>query len=167
MCVTVENCGRAKSVDRFFKTARTEEGIDFRIFPLQRRSNWGIMQDHYPAFSLQLDQRLLETNNVANLFLYAFLDQRLAPRIQHPAAKAAAEAADPRESNTGDFDGFPVKHGYAGLIENVCDCFRMSGFVIIISDDTDTRDSHRAANISGEFFRFLGKSVLSEVAAEQ
>ena len=31
MCVTVEDCRGPKSVDRFFETTRTEEGIDFRM----------------------------------------------------------------------------------------------------------------------------------------
>src|SRR5205085_1970107 len=66
MCVTMEDCGRSKSVDRFFETTRTKECVDFGIFPLQRRSNWGIMQNHYPAVSLKFDQRLFETNGVAN-----------------------------------------------------------------------------------------------------
>src|SRR3954470_10424057 len=66
VCVTVEHCGRAESIYRFFQTTRTEEGINFRIFAFQCRSNRRVMQDHYPALSLQLDQSLLEANSVAN-----------------------------------------------------------------------------------------------------
>jgi hypothetical protein len=66
VCMTVEDCGGPKSVDRFFKTTGTEEGIDFRIFALQRRSNWGVVQNHYSALSLQLDQGLLQANGVAD-----------------------------------------------------------------------------------------------------
>ena len=30
----------------------------------------------------------------------------------------------------------------------------------MITNDADTRDSHRAANIGGEFLRFFGESVI-------
>ena len=43
----------------------------------------------------------------------------------------------------------------------------MSGFIIMIPNNADTRDSHRAADVGGELLRFFGKSVLCEVAAEQ
>jgi len=66
VCVTVEYRGGAKSVDRFFEATGAEKGVDFRIFPLQRRANWRVVQDDYPAFSLQLYQGLLETNGVAD-----------------------------------------------------------------------------------------------------
>ena len=66
MCVTVEYCGGAESVDRFFETAGTEEGVDFRIFALQRRANWRVMEDRYPALIFQLEQSMLEANGVAD-----------------------------------------------------------------------------------------------------
>ena len=37
----------------------------------------------------------------------------------------------------------------------------------MITNDADTRDSYRAANIGGKFLRFFGESVLGEIAAEQ
>jgi hypothetical protein len=66
--VTVEYGGGAESVDWFFETTGTEESVDFRIFSLQCRSNWGVMQDHYSALSLQLDQGLFQSNGVADWF---------------------------------------------------------------------------------------------------
>src|SRR5438093_12070822 len=100
----------AESIDRFLETAGTEKGIDFRIFALQRSANWRVMQDHDPALSLQLNHGLLEANGVTDRFLHELLNQRLTPSVQHPPAETAAEPADPRESNSGDFDGFTVEH---------------------------------------------------------
>ena len=37
----------------------------------------------------------------------------------------------------------------------------------MIANDADARDSHRAANIGGEFLRFFGEPVLREIAAKQ
>src|SRR5438045_1612661 len=37
----------------------------------------------------------------------------------------------------------------------------------MITNDADTRNSHRTANVSGEFLRFFGQSVLGEIAAEK
>src|SRR4029453_9471695 len=104
----MEYCAYTESVDRFFETTGTEEGIYFRIFPLQRGSNRGVMQDHDPALGLQLDQCLLKANGVADLFLHKLFYQRLAPCVQHPPTESAAEPADSRKSNARDFDGFTV-----------------------------------------------------------
>src|SRR5215470_52249 len=46
VCMTVEDCRGSESVDRFFETTGAEESVDFRIFALQRCSNWRVMQDH-------------------------------------------------------------------------------------------------------------------------
>lgn len=64
--VAMEYCRGAESVDRFFQATGTEEGKDFRVFSLQGRANWRIMQHHDPALSLQLHQGLLEANGVAD-----------------------------------------------------------------------------------------------------
>src|SRR5262249_20353558 len=99
--------------------------------------------------------------------LHAWFNQRLPPRTQPPPAETTAESTDARKTNACDFDRFTVEHGHAGLIENVRDGFRLSGFIIMIPNDTDTRDSHRIANVGGEFLRFFGESVLREIAAKQ
>src|SRR5215510_12220777 len=156
----MENCGDAKSVDWFFEAAGTKEGINFMIFALQRSANWRVMQNHDSAIGLQLHQRLLQANGMADLFLHELFNQRLAPRVQHPPAETAAETTDSRKSNTSDFDGFAIEHGHTSVVENLGDRFRMSGFIIVIPDDSDDRNSHRAANIGGEFFYFLWKPVL-------
>ena len=53
------------------------------------------------------------------------------------------------------------------MIENVRDGFRLSRFIIMITNNADTRDSHRAANIGSEFLRFFGEPVLREITAKQ
>src|SRR5262249_56119633 len=80
----MENCGDAKSVDWFFEAAGTKEGINFRIFALQRSANWRVMQNHDSAIGLQLHQRLLQANGMADLFLHELFNQRLAPPLHHP-----------------------------------------------------------------------------------
>src|SRR5262249_626808 len=79
----------------------------------------------------------------------------------------AAEPTDSRKSNAGDFDGFTVEHGHTSVVENLGDHFRLTGFIIVIPENGDDRNSHRAANIGGEFFGFFCKSVLGEIAAKQ
>jgi len=127
----MENCGDAKSVDWFFEAAGTKEGINFRIFALQRSANWRVMQNHDSAIGLQLHQRLLQANGMADLFLHELFNQRLAPRVQHPPAETAAETTDSRKSNTSDFDGFAIEHGQTSVVENLGDRFRISGFIIV------------------------------------
>ena len=64
--MTVEHGGGAESIDRFFEATGPEESVDFRIFALQCRSNWGVMQDHDAPVGLQLHQGLFQSNGVAD-----------------------------------------------------------------------------------------------------
>ncbi|HJY54204.1 MAG TPA: hypothetical protein VKD89_09285 [Candidatus Udaeobacter sp.] len=89
------------------------------------------MQNHDSAIGLQLHQRLLQANGMADLFLHELFNQRLAPRVQHPPAETAAETTDSRKSNTSDFDGFAIEHGQTSVVENLGDRFRISGFIIV------------------------------------
>jgi hypothetical protein len=51
---------------------------------------------------------------VTDRFLHELFDQRLAPCVQHPPTKTAAEPTNPGESNASDFDRFTIEHGHAG-----------------------------------------------------
>ena len=77
------------------------------------------MQDHNSPLTLQLHQRLLEANGVANRFLHKLFNQRLAPCVQHSPAETAAEPTDPCKPNAGDFDCFTIEHVYSSVIENL------------------------------------------------
>jgi hypothetical protein len=66
MRVTVEHCGGAESINWFFESAGTEKGINFGILALQGGANRRVMQDHDALLHLELHQRLLETNGMAD-----------------------------------------------------------------------------------------------------
>ena len=75
--VAMEGCGDAEPIDGFFEPAGTEKSINLRILALQRGPNGRVVQDHDPTLCLQLHQRLLQTNSVADRFLHELFNQRL------------------------------------------------------------------------------------------
>src|SRR5437899_2477552 len=79
--MTVKNSGCAESINRLFQPAGAKKSINFRIFPLQRGTNRGVMEHHDSLFRLQLGKRLLQSNGVRDGFLHKLFNQRFAPSV--------------------------------------------------------------------------------------
>ena len=74
MGVSMKDGVNSKTVDWLFQTTRSEEGKNFRIFPLYRCSNRGIMEHDNFFISLQLGQCLLEPHRVIDRLLNELFD---------------------------------------------------------------------------------------------
>ena len=100
-------------------------------------------------------------------FLHELLHQRFAPGVEHAPAKAAGKPAHAGETYSFDFNAFAIKHGRAGLLENIADKPRLTGFKIMIAEDGENRHVHGRAKIDNQLLGFLGEAVIGQVAAEQ
>jgi hypothetical protein len=125
------------------------------------------MKHRNTTLRLQFTQRLFQAKRLVERFLDEIFDQWFAPRIQHSASKTAAETTNPGKAHSPDFDRFAIKHFDSGIFKNLSHSLWLAGFKIVVPQHTDHRNPHSRAQVSNQFFGFLGKTVIGQVAAKQ
>lgn len=99
--------------------------------------------------------------------LNKLLDKRLAPGVQHSSSEATAESADTGEADPVNFVRGPFQNDYASLIKNVPDQFRLAGFEIMISKNSQCRNAKSPMDVGNQFLCFFGEPVIGQISAEQ
>jgi hypothetical protein len=166
MCVSVEHSGDGITRQRLFETAAPEERKDLRRLAFDRGLNGGVVQDGDQVIVPKPGERGLQLQRFSNRFVHEFLDDVFAPRAQGTPAEATGETLDPGKPDPQNLGRAAVERYDAGIFHDAADFILLAGLVVMVAEHADDRNLHARRQFLCECARFLGETVVGQIAAD-
>jgi len=119
-----------------------------------------------PGAACQASERALELERLVHRLADEALDDLLAPRAERAATEPSTEAFHASESNALQLAGIAIEHRDSGVGENLAYFILLPCFEIVVSEYCNARHAQRRTNVAREHARFLGQTVVCEIAAQ-
>ena len=164
--VPMEDGGHGIAGERLLEPTRAEKRIDLAWLTLHRLLDRRVVQDGDALGRSQLRERRLELEGLVDGLPHESFDDFLAPGLERTLPEASAQPLGAGEAHAVDFAGFAVQQVDAGVNEQTLDLVGLVRFVVVVAEDGNDRHALDRRQLLDEDARFLGESIVGQIATE-
>src|SRR5256885_2344204 len=151
---------------RLLEAARSEKRINLERLALHRALDRRVMQQRHQVRRPKPRKRRLEFQRLVDRFAHELLDDCFPPGTERALTEPAAETLRARDADALKLARIAVENDDARIGENLPHLSIFPRFDVVIAEDRGHRDAQRA-QLARENLRFVGQTVVGEVASHQ